>query len=178
MSLVESYLHERTGGLRMQVVAIGLFRSIGETFGLYAEVRSAKINAADASTGNSVDLECTDKRGNIVIGVEVKDRELRLSDLQSKLPAIRERGIGEILFLIQGDRPNTNQVDINQTVERQFPSGHNIYLAELNQFLHACLILFGERGRRNFVRHVGQALDEFSGEISHRQRWAELLDAI
>ncbi|HET6248634.1 MAG TPA: restriction endonuclease, SacI family [Tepidisphaeraceae bacterium] len=178
LEVIRSFLGERSGGLRMQAVAVALFRTIGASFKLYAEVRSSKVNAADASTGSSADLECVDDEGRVVMGVEVKDRELRVSDLQAKLPAIRERGIAEILFLVQDGEAANDQPQIDQTIDRQFTSGHNIYVTSLTELLRGCMVLFGEGGRREFIRHVGVALDEYSGEISHRRRWAELLSAI
>ena len=176
--LVEEFLANRSGGLRMQAVALGLFQTIGDSFKLYQTVLSSKINAADASTGNAADLECVDKSGEIAIAVEVKDRELRLHDLQGKLPNIRERGIVEALFLVRGGVASTDHDQIEGIIDRQFPSGHNIYVAEFGQLFQACLILFGEHGRRELVRSIGQALDDQGADILDRRTWASLLSGV
>lgn len=175
MQVVEAYLRERTGGLRLQVVAVALFKTIGRAFALFDNVQSSGINAADASTGNAADLVCVDAESVIVLAVEVKDRELRLYDLQGKLSAIRERGIGEALFLVRGGIADEDREKVEQTIEHQFPSGHNVYVAEFSEFLGACLMLFGEKGRSEFLRLVGQTLDARGVDVIHRRKWAELL---
>ena len=60
MAVVTEFLGDRSGGLRMQVVALALFKSIGGCFKLYHDVHSSKVNAADASTGKAADLTCVD----------------------------------------------------------------------------------------------------------------------
>ena len=84
----------------------------------------------------------------------------------------------EALFLVRGGVAPDEQANIQISIDRQFPSGHNIYIAEFYQLLSACLILFGERGRRDFVGLVGQVLDEQGADISDRRRWASLLGAV
>lgn len=110
--------------------------------------------------------------------VEVKDRQLRLDDLHGRIPTIRESGIGEALFLIRGGTVKDERDKIETAIDRQFPSGHNIYVAEFEQLLNTCLILFGERGRREFVGLIGQALDDQGADIGDRRRWAALLGSI
>ena len=114
----------------------------------------------------------------MALAVEVKDRHLRLHDLQGKIPIIRERGIGEALFLVRGGMATGEEEEIASTIDRQFPSGHNVYVAEFDHLLNGCLILFGERGRRDFVGLIGQALDEQGADIGDRRRWATLLGSI
>ena len=173
--LIEDFLKDRSGGSRMQCIALGLFQAIGQSFKLYQSVVSSKVNAADASTGKAADLTCLDGASSVVLAVEVKDRQLRLHDLQAKLPAIREGGIAEALFLVRGGVVQEDRAEISSAIDRQFPSGHNIYVAELGDLLEVCLILFGEGGRRDLARFIGLALDQQGAEITDRRRWAALL---
>jgi hypothetical protein len=145
--------------------------------GFFAAVRSADINAADLSTGIAADLECIDAGGKIVMAVEVKDRQLTLHDAQDKLPAIRDKGIRELLFLVQGGI-ESNEGAIDELVTRQFVTGQNIYILEFENFLASCMVLFREDGRREFLRKVGRELDERRTDITHRRKWAELLASI
>jgi hypothetical protein len=96
------FLEERSGGLLMQALSKALFERIGDEFGLYQRVLSSDVNAADAATGNVADLECADAEGNIILAVEVKDRQLTLVQVQNRIPAIRSRGVRELLFIVQG----------------------------------------------------------------------------
>lgn len=88
IGLLTEYLGEKSGGVRLQAVAVALFEIIGKRLQLFETVRSSKTNAADASTGSVADLECLNEEGDILLGVEVKDRQLTLRHIQDKLPGI------------------------------------------------------------------------------------------
>lgn len=176
--VVHDFLSERTGGVRLQAVAVALLRSLGERFGLFDTVRTANVNAADTQTGNVADLECIDAGGRIVLAVEVKDRELRLVDVQDKLPSIREHAVTESMFLITGEVSPVERDDIDAVFRNEFSSGQNLYVADWLAFLRVCLILFGEAGRRAFLKRIGEALDEGRLALSHRQRWRDLMTTI
>ena len=162
----------------MQAVAVALFRTIGERFGLFGEVRSNHINAADASTGSAADLECVDDTGAIVMAVEVKDRRLELRQIQDKLPGVREKGIRELLFLIQGGVVEADSGGVTELISRQFVTGQNVYVVEWSSFMSSCMVLFGEDGRRDLLQHIGRELDDRKVDIRHRRQWATLLDSI
>ncbi|MCI0740789.1 MAG: restriction endonuclease, SacI family [Gemmataceae bacterium] len=173
--ILEEYFASRSGGVRLQAVAVALFRTIGRRFRLFAEIRSANVNAADAQTGIAADLECVTESGEVVFVVEVKDRQLTLHQMQDKLPSIREKGIREILFLVQGGVVQENVDSIKASVGQEFVTGQNIYICEFHDFLKACLVLFGEVGRREFLLLVGEELDRLRAPLQHRQEWCRLL---
>jgi hypothetical protein len=172
------FLDDRTGGLRLQAVAVAIFRVIATRFGLFAEVRSSNVNAADASTRSAADLECVDSAGEIVMAVEVKDRQLELRQVQDKLPAVREKGIRELLFLVQGGTTSGDAESVADAITREFVSGQNVYVLEWEEFVGSCLVLFGEFGRREFLQQVGKELDAQRADIGHRRKWAALLGTI
>ncbi|MBI1832059.1 MAG: restriction endonuclease, SacI family [Planctomycetes bacterium] len=176
--LLGEYLASRSGGTRMQAVAVALFRCIGRRFRLFSEVRSANVNAADLQTGITADLECVDDRGVVLFAVEVKDRMLTLHQLQDKLPGAREKGIGELIFLVNGGIDPDSQMSVKETIERQFVTGQNVYVCEFAPFLQACLVLFGEGGRRQFFLMVGEELDNLRADLAHRQDWCNLLQKL
>jgi hypothetical protein len=176
--LLEEYLADRSGGVRMQAVAVALFQTVGSRFGLFARVISSNVNAADASTGATADLECVNDDGTIVMAIEVKDRQLELRQVQGKLPNIREKGVRELMFLVNGGVVEGDADSIHQTVDRQFITGQNIYVVEWAELLNSCLVLFGEEGRRAFLQRVGSELDERRIDLRHRNRWAEILRAV
>jgi hypothetical protein len=162
----------------MQSVAEALFAMIGSRFGIFTRVRSSDVNAADASTGNVADLECVDDEGRIIIAVEVKDRQLTLRQIQDKLPSVREKGVRELLFVVQGGVIDQDTDDVRKTIEQQFITGQNLYVTEWTVFLSSCLVQFGELGRREFLSSIGTVLDKYNADIIHRRKWAELLGAI
>lgn len=177
-NVLAEFLTERSGGLRLQAVVIALFRHIGRRFRLFKEVRSADINAADSATGSVADLECVDEANSVVLAVEVKDRQLKLIDTQNKLPAAREKGIRELLFLVQGGILREDANAVSDLVQREFITGQNIYVIEFSNFLESCLILFGETGRVALLRLTGEELERRKADISHRQAWAILLGKV
>jgi len=176
--LLAAFLAQRTGGHRLQAVVTALFRTIGRQFNLFADVRSGSVNAADASTGNAADLECVDARDNVVIAVEVKDRELALRHMTDKLPTVREKGITEVLFLVQGGAAIADLENIGILQRKEFATGQNLYVSEFEPFLRTCLILFQESGRRAFLQAIGEELEAKNADLSHRQKWRDLLAAI
>lgn len=173
--LMTQFLSQKTGGARLQSVAVALFKTIGCRFRIFKDVRSNNINAADASTGSAADLECVDETDRVVLAVEVKDRQLELRHVQDKLPGVRQQGVRELLFLIQGGVAPADTEAVQLLAAREFVTGQNLYVVEWTEFLNACLTLFGEEGRRDLLQAVGKELDERKLDIAHRKGWAELL---
>ena len=66
-------------------VATALFRIIGKKFRVYDKVLCASSTASDAATGQVADIECLDGAGEVVLGVEVKDKELTLTETRVKI---------------------------------------------------------------------------------------------
>jgi hypothetical protein len=155
-----------------------IFRSIGQLFQLYARVESAPVNAADIATGSVADLACLDEHDSVVLAVEVKDRELLLRHVQDKLPALRERGVRELLFVITSGAAAADAESIEDTIDREFVTDQNVYVTSFQQFLRACLVLFRESGRRHFLVQVGESIDEIRADLTHRQAWRALLEQL
>jgi hypothetical protein len=166
---VAEFLGERSGGLRLQTIAVALLRAVGKQLGVFASVESADINAADSSTSSAADLECLDESGSVVLAVEVKDR---------KLPGVREKGIRELLFLVQGGVESADANAVESLVDHQFATGQNIYVCDFNRFAESCLILLGESGRRLFMKYIGEQLEARRADFAHRKAWADILHKI
>jgi hypothetical protein len=178
IELIENFLRELSGGDRAQAVASALFLLIGKRFGLFQEVRREAINAADSATGLAADLECVTEQGEIVLAVEVKDQELTIAQIERKLKTSREKKIAEILFIAQKGVSPGEQGGLRERVEREFARGQNVYLFELKNLARVVLALMGEKTRPEFLRLVGQHLDQFRSDLRHRQTWRDLLTQI
>lgn len=151
-----------------------MFRTIGRRFGLFDEVKREKVNVADLPSGMSADIECW-FGGEIVLLVEVKDCELTLVQLDSKLDAARARHISELLFVAEQGKQAQALDAIEARITSEFVSGQNVYVVRFADFSLGILILFGEDGRVAFLREVGVELDRVNARIEHRKAWAELL---
>ena len=172
--LLTEYLSERSGGHRIEAVATALFRTIGQHFAIFDDVRHGKVTAADASLGMAADIECW-LAGRIILLAEVKDRTLTLTQLDAKLDSARAQRISEILFIAQAGKEPADADAIEERVGVEFASGQNIYISNFFEFSLGILILLGERGRVDFLANVGKELDRTNSPVVHRRAWAQLL---
>jgi len=177
LEAITSYLADFSGGDRLQALTSSLFVVIGSRFGLYAQVRRAKITTADAASGMLADLECVNKTGEIVFAVEVKDRQLTINQVRAKMKTIRERKVAEIFFVARETVPSEKK-KMNDLVEHEFTSGHNVYITDLLALSRSALAVLGEQGRRDFLQETAEQLEKYKSEIAHRRAWAEILGKI
>lgn len=151
MEVIQKFLSQHSGGDRLLALSSALFTVIGTHFGLYAEVKRGKITAADQPSGMLADLECITKDGHIAFAIEVKDRQITISQLRAKLRTIREKQVSEIFFVAtQGTVPSERD-DVESLIQHEFASGHNIYVTDLERLSRTALALIGEHGRRDFL---------------------------
>ncbi|MGH8546119.1 MAG: restriction endonuclease, SacI family [Gammaproteobacteria bacterium] len=176
--LMTDYLGEQSGGDRLLALSSALFAVIGKRFRLYSSVRRAKITASDLATGLLADLECVTEKDAIVLTVEVKDKELTISQMRGKIKTIREKQVSEIFFIAQRGVVQGEKQQINELINREFVSGQNIYMTDLISLAKATLALLGERGRKDFLREVGHHLEAYKSDINHRRAWATLLASV
>lgn len=174
INLIKNFLAEKSGGDRLEAVATSLFRTISEKFKLFDEVKREKVNVADSSSGMVADIECY-SNGEIILLVEVKDRNLTLTQLNAKIDIARSNQIKEILFIAQQGADDKNKNEIHRKISQEFTSGQNIYITDLLKFAEGILILLGEKGRIDFLNKIGIELDDSKSAIQHRKSWANLL---
>jgi len=174
MTLIDDFLSITSYGDRLLALTSAVFATSGKRFALFNEVRRANVTASDASTGMSADLECLAPSGEVILSVEVKDRQITITQLKDKMQTIRQRGISEVFFVAQKGIPLAEKDEIEQLIRREFTAGHNVYVTDLNRLAEAVLALLGEDGRTEFLREVARQLDRHS-RIEHRRAWAELL---
>jgi SacI restriction endonuclease len=174
MELIEAFLAEHSGGDRLLALACALFVTIGRRFRLYSDVRRAKITAADQASGMLADLECVSSQGEVVIAVEVKDRQITVNQIQAKMRTMRQKQVAEIFFVAQG-LIDAEEAEVSSLIDHEFTSGHNVYVTDLKSLARVALSLLGEKGRRDFLRETANQLEEYHSEVNHRRAWASLL---
>ncbi|MFP4470222.1 MAG: restriction endonuclease, SacI family [Bacteroidales bacterium] len=175
--LVKRFLSETSGGDRGLAVAAALFETLGNIFNLYKEVRRHVINASDHATGLAADLECIGLDGKVKLAVEVKERNLTLTDIRSTILKARKVSIKEILL----NAPDFNMKEkdqIDELISKTWASGTNIYQSSIEQLLTIGLTLTGEIGRIDFLKSVGDQLDNYNTQPVNRARWKELLEKL
>jgi hypothetical protein len=175
--LINAFLSDASGGDRALSVAAALFKTIGHYFSLYSEVKRFVINASDESTGSAADIECRDAQGALRLAIEVKDRNLTLTDVKSGVKKSRKASISELLF----NAPKITLAESNEIeelFEKTWASGTNLYYLSIDDLIKVTLSLTGENGRVDFLRNVGGQLDEFNTQPANRRRWKQLLDSL
>jgi len=108
IALGREFLKQRSGGDRAQAVAGALFDVIGTQFGLFSSVRRGQINSSDEASGQVADLECINEAGKIVMAVEVKDRGLKLADIEGAIIKTRQHQIRDLFFAV----PHVEAADV------------------------------------------------------------------
>jgi hypothetical protein len=177
LSLAQRFLEEKSGGDRSLALSGALFDAIGIHFGLYAKVDRARINASDKATGQAADLECVNTEGKVVLAVEVKERTLTLTDVEGTVRKCRQRKIKDIFFAAPGVKTD-EQSTLNERIARAFASGQNLYVFDFFDFARSILALGGEPIRNTFLQKVGEHLDLWNTQPSHRQAWKKLLESV
>jgi hypothetical protein len=126
---------------------------------------------------NILDLECVDKAGKVVLAVEVKDRALTLADVEGTITKTRNREIQEVFFMA----PEISGADadkINTRLDTAFAAGQSFYVFDFFGLARSVLALGGNAMRRLFLQRVGEHLDTWSTQPSHRQAWQRLLESL
>jgi len=177
LSLAQRFLEEKSGGDRSLALCGALFDAIGIHFGLYAKVDRARINASDKATGQAADLECVNAEGKVLLAVEVKERTLTLTDVEGTLRKCRQRKIKDTFFAAPGLKAD-EQSPLDERIARAFASGQNLYVFNLIDFARSILALGGEPIRLTFLQKVGEHLDLWNTQPSHRQAWKRLPETI
>lgn len=175
ISLARRFIAQPSGGDRPLAVAGALFDVIGQRFGIYKRVERARINASDQASGQAADLECLNAEGCVVLAVEVKDRALMLADVDATIVKARHRSISEIIFTaLLGSE--ADEQEVQQRFESAFASGQSLYRIDLLDLASAVLAVAGAEARVDFVRGIGNHLDRWTTQPSHRQAWKLLLE--
>lgn len=174
--LVSRFLAEGSGGDRGLAVAAALFETFANHLSLYDEVRRFAINASDASTGQTADIECYSE-GSVKLAIEVKERQLTLIDVQGGASKAKKAEIREMLFNAPATSP-VDRKDVDDLIEKTWGSGTNLYRLSIHELINVGLVLAGENGRRDFLINVGTQLNAFNTQPTNRFRWKELLESL
>jgi hypothetical protein len=171
--LLSEFLAPRTGGRRLQAVAFALFRTLSRLWGLYDEVLSAPITAADSPGDRPADIDCR-RAGATALAVEIKDRTLTLELLEDKIASARLAKVQELLFLIRAT-PIVSDDSVSERARSEFANGQNVYVLAAEPFVSDAMALMGETGRLGLIEEIGTVLEELSMDYADRRAWADFL---
>ena len=175
LDLLTNYISSPSGGLRPLVLTASLMKVLGKAFSIFVSVESQKVNAPDSPTGKPGDVMCCDRDGNIILTIEVKDRNLTLADTYSSITKARssKKTIHNLLFAA----PNIEETEMStflKITEETWQSGLNINQIDIIDLTNATFILLAENWRIELLHEIGNELDQ-RGAHTDRQVWYDLL---
>ncbi len=175
---LENFLSDQSGGLRPMVVAAALMQVLGEGFSLFSRVESQGVNEADAATGVPGDVMCYAADNSVVMAVEVKDRNITLTDVRSSTRKAQQadQRLSNFLFTAPGIVPS-EKAEIDESMERAWASGLNLYQVDLLELAANSFVLLDEEWRPRLLREIGSELDR-RGDHKHRRAWYDILSKI
>ena len=173
-ALMDRFLATSHGGLRPQIVATALMRTIGRAFSIFSQVAGQGVNEPDAATGAPGDVLCYGPDDAIVLAVEVKGNELRLVELEATVSKARSSGVGNILFATPGFAPEDSDA-ITGRISEEWAQGSNIYQISIQSLARSSFMLLDEKWRVTFLREICDELDSRSTQPADRLEWATLL---
>ena len=143
-----------------------------------ADISNAEIERLvnSQSTGLVADIECINA-GNLCLAIEVKERNLTLTDVKGAVQKVRKSSIQEFLFNAPKINPAEEGV-IDAQFAKTWASGTNLYQLSIDELIKVGLTLTGESGRKDFIENVGHQLNEYNTQPKNRQRWKTLLEEI
>lgn len=176
--LLNEYLGKPSGGLRPQVLATAFFRYIGAVFGIFSKIEDQGVNESDAASGASGDIVCYGfEERDPLLSVEVKDHDLRLTELHASVIKARQSNLRNLLFAAPGLHA-AESGNIQARIESEWAQGMNVHHVKIESLVHHAFMLLDEQRRPQFLKEVGQELDSRSAPYEHREDWRCLLDKI
>ena len=155
----------------------GFFDCVAIHFRLFSEVSRARLRKRGQHDLNPADLECLNEHGVVMLALELRKKSASFNDIQATIIHSRNRDMREVFFTAPrvdaGDA-----VQIHSRIATAFASGQNLYVADFFDLAKAVLALGGEKMRVLFLRKVGEHLDTWNTQPSHRQAWKRLLQSI
>lgn len=182
IEITHRFLSKKSGGERPLIVADALMRTIGKAFRLFDEVLRQGVNEADSASGTAGDIICIRNdeelsREEIVLVVEVKDRNLTLTELNASIEKARRNNAPCLLFVI----PSLEPADRNEIMVRahqEWTQGMNIHFGQLNELMRMAFSFTDERYRTEFLREVGIGINKLAVQPTLRIVWSNLLSEI
>jgi hypothetical protein len=166
--LVEGLLATPSGGLIPVLLAVAMFQTIKECFGLDWEIEWQGINVADSATGVGGDI--TVRRGGlIVLVVEVTERTIERDRVVSTFNTkISPNGLDDYLFFYSANAPTP---EAREAAQRYFAQGHDINFVPVHDWIVTSLTTIGPRCRAMFITNTLNLLGTRGVPAAVKQAW-------
>ncbi len=177
IAVVRDYISKVSNGARLQVVCYSAIQVLLEGQASSLRVSSEKVNASDASTGNSGDVVVKD--GNdVVLAIEVKDRPVVINDIDSTILKARDASVNNVLILIRATKLLVDEDVALRRFSKEFVSGLDINHADALDFMKVLFMLMTPQARAAFLRRVHENLNDLGVKYAHVAAWSESVSAL
>jgi len=179
-NIVSRFLQQGSGGEKPLIVATALMRAFNERVSLFSRIESQKINQADVASGVPGDILCYHNHSDgeiLQLAIEVKDRKLTITELNSTIGKARRSRLTEILFVTLGINESEEEGIVSR-IRREWAQGTNVYDSTLQDLIRAIFPIAGEKCRIDFLREVGNEIDEKASQPDLKSKWSDLLNSL
>jgi len=179
-NIVSQFLQHGSGGEKPLIVTTALICAFNERFSLFSRIDSQKINQADVASGVPGDILCYQNHGDeeiLQLAIEVKDRKLTITELDSTIGKARRSRLTEILFVTRGIDESEKE-EIVSRIGREWAQGTNVYDLTLQDLIRVIFSIAGEKCRIDFLHAVGNQIDEKASQPDLKSEWADLLNSL
>lgn len=183
-SIIHNFLSDPSGGLRPLIVTTALMKAIGSIFSLFTRVESQGLNEADIARNRPGDVMCYGPSSNesdeksieeLRLVLEVKDMAITLQHIDHAVTKINvsNETVYDLLFAAPGVVA-IDESTINERLIGVWRQGLDINRIDVLTLVRATTALFNNSERLQFLREIGEELDQRS-EHTHRDTWRQLL---
>jgi hypothetical protein len=147
-TLISTLLSTQSGGRIPVILVVAMFETINRFFHQGWVIESVGINVADAAAGTFGDITIRDGKGKVVLSVEVTERPVDASRVQSTFRTkIAPAGIVDYLFLVDIDKIVASATS---EANRYFAQGHELNFVDMLAWTINNLATMGSTGRKLF----------------------------
>ncbi|GAB3024734.1 hypothetical protein GCM10027285_03150 [Oleiagrimonas citrea] len=177
LALFDEFLQARSNGVRLQVVCYALYQALAEACPTFGSVSSESTNTSDHSSRRTGDIECV-VDDDVVLAVEIKDRRIRLDDVEATILKARQNGVDNVLFVARVEPIFDDESAIRERARREFENGIDVNFVPFNQLANHILTQLSPNQRTDVLRKVHDALHELGASYVHTRAWTGLLTAV
>lgn len=177
LEIATDFLGKRKSKVRLVLLCGALFAIVAIQRGICARLERGNAPRNRRFRPNVFDLECTNEDGKCMTAIEVKERALTLADVEETITKSRCRKIQEVFFTAPKISPAETE-KIEARLDAAFATGQSFYVFDFLALAKPVLALGGNAIRRLFLQKVGEHLDTWTTQPSHRQAWKTLLESL
>ena len=174
-SLAGGLLSTPSGGLVPVLLAVAMFKTIKDCYGLDWEIEWQGINVADSASGAGGDITIR-RNHEIVLVVEVTERPIQRERVVSTFNTkISPSGLDDYLFLYSVNAPSQ---DARAAAQKYFAQGHEINFVSVREWIITTMTTIGPKCRAMFTVKCLELLGAKGVPAAVKQTWNDQVAAV